>query len=143
MDSPKPAHGHRGREPRPLLVNKVAAPLLQPGIVTRSRLLARLDESVAKPLSVVVAPAGWGKTSLLAEWAFRAGDHTPVAWLTLDETDDEPNRFWTHVIAALRTTAPEIGDRVLAALRVPGIDPLEVALPTLLTTLPQARHSTC
>ncbi len=57
MDSPRPAHGHRGREPRPLLVNKIAAPLLQPGIVTRSRLLARLDESVAKPLSVVVAPA--------------------------------------------------------------------------------------
>ena len=135
MDSPRPAHGHRGREPRPLLVNKIAAPPLQPGIVTRSRLLARLDESVAKPLSVVVAPAGWGKTSLLAEWAFRAGDHTPVAWLTLDETDDEPNRFWTHVIAALRTIAPEIGDRVLAALRVPGIDPLEVALPTLLNDL--------
>jgi ATP/maltotriose-dependent transcriptional regulator MalT len=135
VDSPRPAHGHRGREPRPLLVSKIAAPLLQPGIVTRSRLLARLDESVVKPLSVVVAPAGWGKTSLLAEWAFRAGEHTPVAWLTLDETDDEPNSFWTHVTAALRTIAPEIGDRVLAALRVPGIDPLEVALPTLLNDL--------
>jgi LuxR family transcriptional regulator, maltose regulon positive regulatory protein len=135
VDSPRQAHGHRGREPRPLLVSKIAAPLLQSGIVTRSRLLARLDESVAQPLSVVVAPAGWGKTSLLAEWAFQAGDHIPVAWLTLDETDDEPNRFWTHVTAALRTTAPEIGDRVLAALRVPGIDPLEVALPTLLNDL--------
>jgi LuxR family maltose regulon positive regulatory protein len=58
-----------------------------------------------------------------------------VVWLTLDEKDDEPNRFWTHVIAALRTAAPEIGDGALAALRVPGIDPLEVALPTLLNDL--------
>lgn len=134
VDSPRPADGHRGREPRPLLVSKIAAPLLQPGIVTRSRLLARLEESVAK-LAIVVAPAGWGKTTLLAEWAFRVGDHVPVAWLTLDERDDEPNRFWTHLIAALQKIAPEIGDGALAALRVPGIDPLEVALPTLLNDL--------
>jgi LuxR family transcriptional regulator, maltose regulon positive regulatory protein len=114
----------------------------QPDTVTRARLLGWLDEHGARRLSVVVAPAGWGKTTLLAEWARRAGEREPVAWLTLDETDDEPNRFWTYVVTALRAAAPDLGESALVALRVPGIDPLDVALPTLLNDLAAsgARH---
>jgi LuxR family transcriptional regulator, maltose regulon positive regulatory protein len=121
--------------PRTLLAGKLTAPLLQPGIVTRDRLLEMLDENRTRRLCLVVAPAGWGKTTLLTEWARQAGDRQSVAWITLDETDDEPHRFWTYVVTALRTAAPDVGGGALAALRVPGIDPLEVALPALLNDL--------
>ncbi|MDF2746009.1 MAG: ATP-dependent transcriptional regulator, MalT-like, LuxR family [Propionibacteriaceae bacterium] len=125
--------------PQTLLAGKLTAPLLQPGVVTRNRLLDVLDET--RRLCLVVAPAGWGKTTLLTEWARQAGDH--VAWLTLDETDDEPHRFWTYVVTALRTAAPDLGGDALAALRVPGIDPLEIAVPALLNDLSasEARHA--
>jgi LuxR family transcriptional regulator, maltose regulon positive regulatory protein len=131
------------RSPRPLLAGKLTVPLLQPGIVTRDRLLEVLDENGTRRLCVVVAPAGWGKTTLLAEWARRAGDRHAVAWVTLDETDDEPHRFWTYVVTALRTAAPDLGGGALAALRVPGVDPVDVALPALLNDLSgsNARHT--
>lgn len=127
------------RPPSTLLAGKLTAPLLQPGVVTRNRLLDVLDET--RRLCLVVAPAGWGKTTLLTEWARQAGDH--VAWLTLDETDDEPHRFWTYVVTALRTAAPDLGGDALAALRVPGIDPLEIAVPALLNDLSasESRHA--
>jgi ATP/maltotriose-dependent transcriptional regulator MalT len=119
-------------QPGLMLAGKVAAPLVQPGTVTRARLLQQLDEDGARRLSVVVAPAGWGKTTLLAEWARMARNRDRVAWLTLEEADDEPNRFWTYLVTALRAVAPDLGEGALAALRVPGVDPLDVALPTLL-----------
>ena len=127
------------RPPSTLLAGKLTAPLLQPGVVTRNRLLDVLDET--RRLCLVVAPAGWGKTTLLTEWARQAGDH--VAWLTLDETDDEPHRFWTYVVTSLRTAAPDLGGDALAALRVPSIDPLEIAVPALLNDLSarEARHA--
>jgi LuxR family maltose regulon positive regulatory protein len=129
--------------PHTLLAGKLSAPLLQPGIVTRDRLLEMLDENRTRRLCLVVAPAGWGKTTLLTEWARQAGDRHSVAWITLDETDDEPHRFWTYVVTALRTAAPDVGGGALAALRVPGIDPLDVALPALLNDLStsNARHT--
>jgi LuxR family transcriptional regulator, maltose regulon positive regulatory protein len=104
-------------------------------MVSRERLSRRLDENDTKRLSVVVAPAGWGKTTLLAGWARRTRDRQPVTWLTLDETDDEPQRFWTYVVTALLRTTPGLGDAALVALRVPGIDPIDVALPALLNDL--------
>jgi LuxR family transcriptional regulator, maltose regulon positive regulatory protein len=127
---------------RELLAGKLGAPLLPPGIVTRGRLLQLLDENGTRRLCVVVAPAGWGKTTLLAEWTRVTADRRSVAWLTLDETDDEPRQFWTYVITALRSSAPELGESALAALHVPGIDPLDVALPALLNDLyvSEARH---
>lgn len=120
---------------QPLLASKLTAPLLKPGVVTRERLLGLLDDNGTQRLCVVVAPAGWGKTTLLAEWMRRAHDRQSVAWLTIDENDDEPHRFWTYVITALRSSASDVGDTALPALRVPGIDPLDVALPALLNDL--------
>jgi ATP/maltotriose-dependent transcriptional regulator MalT len=118
-----------------LLAAKLAAPLLHSGIVSRERLTHRLDENGAKRLSVIVAPAGWGKTTMLAEWARRTRDRQPVAWLTLDETDDETQRFWTYVVTAMLTATPGLGEAAPVALRVPGIDPINVALPALLNDL--------
>jgi LuxR family maltose regulon positive regulatory protein len=83
----------------------------------------------------VVAPAGWGKTSLLSAWAAEPGDGVRVAWVSLDETDDEPNRFWRYVFTALHGVDDAIGAAPLAALRVPGVDPVDLALPLLLNEL--------
>ena len=129
--------------PQTLLAGKLTAPLLQPGIVTRDRLLGMLDEHGTQRLCLVVAPAGWGKTTLLTEWARRTGDQKSAAWVTLDETDDEPHRFWTYVLTALEKAAPDLTGDALAALRVPSVDPLEVALPALLNDLSRsnARHT--
>jgi len=100
-----------------------------------------LEASGTWRLCLVAAPAGWGKTTLLTEWARQAGDRHSVAWITLDETDDEPHRFWTYVVTALRTAAPDLGGGALAALRVPGVDPVDVALPALLND--QKRADSC
>jgi LuxR family maltose regulon positive regulatory protein len=118
-----------------LLAGKLATPLLQPGIVRRQRLLQMLDEGSTRRLGLVIAPAGWGKSTLLTEWARRGDDDVIPAWVTLDETDDEPYRFWTYVLTALQRVAPEVARGALAALRVPSVDPLDVALPTLLNDL--------
>jgi LuxR family maltose regulon positive regulatory protein len=118
-----------------LLAAKFATPPLHSGMVSRERLSRILDGNGTQKLSVVVAPAGWGKTTLLAEWVRRTRDRQPVAWLTLDETDDEPQRFWIYVVTALLRTTPGLGEAALAALRVPGIDPIDVALPALLNDL--------
>ncbi|GIF20932.1 ATP/maltotriose-dependent transcriptional regulator MalT [Actinoplanes tereljensis] len=77
------------RPPVPLLAVKHAIPPVRAAVVPRDRLESRLD--TAAKLTVVAAPAGWGKTSLVSRWAATAG--TPVAWVSLDESDDEPVRF--------------------------------------------------
>ncbi|MFI7708960.1 LuxR C-terminal-related transcriptional regulator [Nonomuraea sp. NPDC049480] len=120
----------------PLINGKLLIPPVRPGTVGRSRLTALLGDH-SQRLAVVVAPAGWGKTTLLADWARRiapAGG-TAVAWLTLDDSDDEPHRFWTYLVSALRTASPALGGAALKALRVTEVDPLEVAVPTLLNDL--------
>ena len=83
---------------------------------------------------MVTAPAGWGKTTLLSQWAHESGGVQGVAWVSLDETDDDPTRFWSYVLTALQgisgvTAAP------LAALSTPGLSPLDRALPMLLNEL--------
>src|SRR5919199_3320537 len=120
---------------RPLLAAKMLVPLPPPGVVVRSRLHERLLSPAAARLTTVVAPAGWGKTTLLAAWARDPGEQRPVAWLSLDEADDEPIRFWTYALSALGTVAPHLVDEALAALSAPGLDPLDIALPALLNAL--------
>ncbi len=82
-----------------LLATKLHLPGPRPGQVLRPRLTARLDEGLARGLILAAAPAGYGKTVLLADWA-RHGEH-PVAWLSLDAADNDPARFWHHAVAAL------------------------------------------
>jgi LuxR family maltose regulon positive regulatory protein len=97
---------------------KLRRPLTGEHYVRRPRLLDLVDEIVRAPLTLVVAPAGSGKTSLLAGWT--AETSTPTAWLSLDETDRDGIQFWTGVITALETVAPGCGEHALADLRRPG-----------------------
>jgi LuxR family maltose regulon positive regulatory protein len=120
-----------------LLATKLYLPRPQPGFVPRRRLLERLEEGLARGLLVVCAPAGFGKTALLAHWA-QAG-RRPVAWLSLDAGDNDPARFWRHVVAALDQVRPGIAEQVGGLLGPPGppsFDGLVTALINQLATQP-------
>ena len=106
-----------GTERDVLLATKLYMPGPQAGQVPRPRLLARLDEGLARGLVLVCAPAGYGKTVLLADWARRGGQ--PVAWLSLDAGDNDPARFWRHAVAALDRARPGVGGRVAPLLGPP------------------------
>jgi LuxR family transcriptional regulator, maltose regulon positive regulatory protein len=100
-----------------LLATKLHMPASRPGLVPRPRLLARLDEGLARGLVLVCGPAGYGKTVLLADWARRGG--RSAAWLSLDAGDNDPGRFWRHAVAALDRARPGTGDRVAPLLGPP------------------------
>jgi LuxR family transcriptional regulator, maltose regulon positive regulatory protein len=120
----------------PLLVTtKLQVPELRPGLVPRSELVARLVDGAGRRLSLVCAPAGWGKSILLGEWHAAGEETRPFAWVSLDAGDDDPVRFWSYVIAALRTVEPEIGRDSLAALPAAGSVLVDVVLPPLLNEL--------
>ena len=88
----------------PLLATKFIPPIVSANIVVRSRLIARLEQSIHHRLTLIVAPAGYGKTTLLGAWC---GQHArSVAWLTLDQGDNDPARFWRYVLAACATLDP-------------------------------------
>ena len=93
-----------------LLATKLHLPRPRPGFVPRPRLTERLDEGLARGLMLVCAPAGYGKTILLADWA-RSGQQ-PAAWLSLDIGDNDPARFWRHGVAALDQARPGLAERV-------------------------------
>ena len=118
---------------RPLLAAKWAIPPRRPSEVLRSRLHEKLLQNGATRLTTVVAPAGWGKTTLLSQWAHDPAESRRVAWVSLDQSDDEPTRFWTYVLTALGEHG--LGTDALLALGAPGSDPLDVALPLLLNEL--------
>jgi LuxR family transcriptional regulator, maltose regulon positive regulatory protein len=100
-----------------LLATKLHIPRTRPGFVARPRLADRLAAAHGGELTLVCAPAGFGKTALLADWARR--DRRPVAWLSLDEGDNDPARFWRQVAAALDQVQAGTGKRVGALLGPP------------------------
>ena len=100
-----------------LLATKLRVPASRPDLVPRPRLTARLDEGLARGLVLVCAPAGYGKTVLLADWAQRS--RHPVAWLSLDAGDNDPARFWRHTVAALDPDRSGIGENVAPLLGPP------------------------
>jgi LuxR family transcriptional regulator, maltose regulon positive regulatory protein len=113
-----------------LLATKLFVPRPRPDLVQRPRLLARLDEGLNEGrCSLLSAPAGAGKTSLLATWVTRLD--RPVAWLALDERDQEIHQVLRYLVASLQTIAPECGRAALALLDVPPTAPPEV-VPTSL-----------
>jgi LuxR family maltose regulon positive regulatory protein len=93
-----------------VLATKLHVPRPQPGFVPRPRLVEALGEGLARGRMLVCAPAGFGKTALLADWA--RGDGHPVAWLGLDGGDSDPARFWRHAVAALDRARPGLAGRV-------------------------------
>src|SRR5512132_3550601 len=112
-----------------LLATKLHVPQLRPGFLPRPRLLERLDEATAAELVLVCAPAGFGKTALLADWA--RGGQQQVVWLSLDPGDNDPARFWRHVVAALDRVRPGIAEQI-APLLSPSAPPSFEGLVTAL-----------
>ena len=93
-----------------LLATKLHVPRPQPGFVPRPRLVQALSQGLARGRVLVCAPAGFGKTSLLADWV--GGGGRPVAWLGLDAGDNDPSRFWRYVVGALDRAQPGIAERL-------------------------------
>ena len=103
--------------------------------MARPRLSERLSRGAESALTLVSAPAGFGKTTLLAEWLAAAPvDGQSVAWLSLDQRDNDPAWFWTYLVAALKTAASEVGAGALSLLQPPR-PPSEAGLVTLLNDL--------
>ena len=119
----------------PLLLTKLYAPPPRPNIVLRPRLIERLNEGLSsgRKLTLISAPAGFGKTTLVSEWS--AGCGKPVAWLSLDEGDNDPARFVSYLVAALKTIQEDIGDSVLAMLQSPEALNIESTLTVLINEI--------
>lgn len=100
----------------------------------RRRLVPALDGAVRHRPTLLVAPAGWGKTSLLADW-HTAGRRERVGWLALDPEDSDPVRFWTYLISAARTVLPGVGERAMATLGIGDRALHDAALPALINDL--------
>ncbi len=122
----------------PLLATRLARPRLRPHLVHRSPLTQRLTQAHAGALTLVSAPAGFGKTTALSDWLTSSG--TPAAWLSLEPEDNEPVRFLSSVIAALQTLDPAIGGSALALLHTPQTAELRAVL-ILLTNELVARRA--
>ncbi len=112
------------QERRHTLLTKLRPPRLGPDVLERPRLLARLDDGLSKPLTLLGAPAGYGKTTLLAQWIQH--QDRPVAWLTLDEGDNEVDVLVEEIVAAVRTKFPDSCTRVMALLARPGLPPVKL-----------------
>ena len=116
-----------------LLATKLHLPGSRPGQVPRPRLTDRLDDGLARGLMLVCAPAGYGKTALLADWAQRGPPR--VAWLSLDGGDNDPARFWRHAVAAMDRVRPGLGGRLGPLLGPPAPASFEPLVSTLINEL--------
>jgi LuxR family maltose regulon positive regulatory protein len=121
--------------PTPLLATKLYIPPPRPNIVLRPRLIERLNEGLSsgRKLTLISAPAGFGKTTLVSEWIASCGK--PVAWLSLDEGDNDITQFLTYLIAALQTIMANIGEGVLGVLQSPQPPPIESILTALINEI--------
>jgi LuxR family transcriptional regulator, maltose regulon positive regulatory protein len=117
-----------------LVWSKLRPPAPRAGLVSRARLQMRLQASLQGRLCLLDAPAGFGKTTLLAQWCAGAGAGR-VAWLSLDEGDNDATHFWMYVVEAFRAVEPEVGAIALQALQRPGADLYRAVLPSLLNEL--------
>ena len=116
-----------------LLATKLHVPRPRPGFVPRPRLVQALGDGLARGRVLICAPAGFGKTSLLADWA--RGGGRPVAWLGLDAGDNDPARFWRYVVAALDQAQPGIAERLGPLLGPPAPRSFEGLVTALINEL--------
>src|SRR5215207_678843 len=117
----------------PILATKLYIPPPQPKAVPRPRLTERLNDGLHRKLTLVSAPAGFGKSTLLGEWV--ATLPRSAAWLSLDEGDNDPTRFLSYLVAALRTIESDVGEGVLGVLRSPQPPPTESVTTALLNEI--------
>jgi LuxR family maltose regulon positive regulatory protein len=117
---------------QPLLTTKLLFPRSLARLVSRPRLIERLNDGLKKPLTLISAPAGYGKTTLLCDWRDKAGREYPFVWLTLDSDDNNPARFLTYVSAALETLSPRLSQDLASLLRSPQLPPVEELITVLI-----------
>jgi LuxR family maltose regulon positive regulatory protein len=113
---------------------KLVPPAPRAGLVPRAGLESLLQASLEAKLCLLAAPAGFGKTTLLAQWRAVAGGRR-VAWVSLEEGDNDSTRFWSYLVAALRTVEPEVGIVALEALGGPSVELERVVVPSLVNHL--------
>jgi LuxR family transcriptional regulator, maltose regulon positive regulatory protein len=118
----------------PLVETKLYIPKLRRRLVARPRLSRRLSRGVESRLTLISAPAGFGKTTLLAEWLAAAPTEGSVAWLSLEESDRQPALYWTYVITALQGVVPGAGAGALELLQS-GQPPIQTVLTTVVNEL--------
>jgi len=116
-----------------LLQTKLYRPPLRPSLIPRTNLLHQLNRGLPRKLTLLSAPAGFGKTTLVNEWL--AACERPSAWLSLDERDGDPPRFLTYFVAALQRIFPNVGADVTAVLQASPPPPIETSLTTLLNEI--------
>ena len=140
----------------PILTTKFYIPPLRPGLVSRPRLIERLNEGLRRTPSVtlVSAPAGFGKSTLVSEWLHQLADGTKwrskraggqqfrpfrfpahSVWLSLDQADNEPRRFWSHFMAALQQINPAVGQTAQDLLQGPQLPHLETLITMLINDI--------
>ncbi|MCJ7736578.1 MAG: LuxR C-terminal-related transcriptional regulator [Anaerolineae bacterium] len=122
----------------PLLLTKLYVPPARPEWVVRPRLIERLNAGLRNKLTLISAPAGYGKTTLLSSWL--AQNEIQVGWVSVDEGDNDPARFWTYLIAALQTVKADLSGTLTAMLQSPQPPAIETILTLLineLTAIPQ------
>ncbi len=100
-----------------LINTKLNIPKLRSGIVSRENLLSRLSEGISTKLTLISAPPGYGKTTLVLDWLVHSGSGYPVAWVSLDESENDPIQFLLYVIAALEKIQEDVGQDVRAILQ--------------------------
>ncbi|MBX2999480.1 MAG: hypothetical protein KF893_13270 [Caldilineaceae bacterium] len=124
----------------PVLTTKLYIPPPRPNQISRPRLIDRLNEGLSggRSLTLVAAPTGFGKSTLVGEWLIRCG--RPTAWLSLDENDNDPARFWLYFISALQRIAPGVGAGLLEIVQSPQPPPLEPWLTALLNEIAAIPH---
>ena len=116
-----------------ILTTKLYNPPLRPKSVRRTRLIERLNQGLHRKLTLVAAPAGFGKTTIVSEWI--AEYPYPVAWVSIDEQDNDPTRFFAYMIAALQAVQPTIGKEIEDSLQSPQTPAINNVLTVLLNDL--------
>ena len=123
----------------PMLTTKLYIPRGRPGALYRPRLMQLLDEGLFARLTLVSAPAGFGKTTLLAQWLHRTAEggapRPLVAWVSLDVRDSDPVTFWSYVLTALQSAMPHVGGPELALLQAADRPPMQQMLISVLNDL--------
>jgi LuxR family maltose regulon positive regulatory protein len=122
----------------PILATKLFRPPPRPGAILREPLIVRLSQGLFRKLTLLSAPAGSGKTTLASAWVAACG--RPVAWLSLDDEDDDIIRFLTYLVAALQTVDADLGRTALAALQSPHPPAVETILIALLNAISARPH---
>ncbi|HEX5547312.1 MAG TPA: AAA family ATPase, partial [Ktedonobacterales bacterium] len=124
---------HSAASDTPLLATRMLMPRTPARIVSRTHVWHRLQRGLERPLTLLTAPPGFGKTTSLAAWVRQV--ETPVAWVSLDESDNEPGQFWAYVLSALEQAAPGVTGDALAMLRSLQAPPLPIVLRALMNAL--------